>query len=1172
MTEPESKKPERPARELRRRPKRRARRRVVMVEVRRRRWLRRLIWLLILAAIAVGVYLGAEAVRKGDLPRSIAESVASRTLGLRVEIAEVELAWSGETVVRGITVRLPLEEQVMIEVGRVGATHRHVGLIGLLRDPGLRRLELEEVRVIVERDAAGGWNIAEALARVGAALGGRDGGGGGVPGLPELRAESVTIVLRDTGRDVGELRVNLTGDPETSVAYAFEVSEATLGSARGRIGVGADWAHRVSFQLDSLGPLVDFLPEDFRREARAVNASGRWSGQVSGGGLKGRLQLDHADLGPLHASGGALLFAGAGEFGIEPRSIRILADDIGEAQLTGGAVRYANGSVGFEKLRAKSLGVTADIEGAWRLGRETGQFSIVWSGGQAGPIDAHHGSVNLRVLLSEAGRTVLTGSGESVLDAGPNAVRAAIDFDASGNLPDRASAGFSFSRLEIWDADGGVIDLSRLGARVAYEPGLVSLSNLNLPQARLRAARAEYAIDTGAWNIDIGVEDWLVPGLDALDQLSLAAQASGRGAAADEWDLSLQSKLASVQASGSYDPYRQTPLLARTTVALRIADETEDGAAPALIAGSVFAELELGGTLNPVELAGEGSLALADLRLRGEPLEPVTMRGLAEVDADGIVYTSERFELLGGEAGIVALIDPDASIDVRIGADGLAFDQLSEAVGVGARLAGVAGFELVAKIPEGDAGRATLTGEWSGRNLVLDPIEIAQASGRIEADRAEARLQDILLRQGDGHVSGTIAYDLITEAGLRVDLEARRWPVRYAEFDAVLDAELAGSVDIESMTADMLVKGRAEASYQQNPIGSADFDGAVRGQTLEIGDAEIIAGDGRINARGRLPLNDWTETELQARIEGLDAVSIARRFAPPDADELLDDLRGLVDGELSVSPSRGPGSFGPLLVDLRGSVDRGGFREVDLDAYDIRLWAGPERVVLEHARLTVADGSIEAWGTSTMHGSERFVRLNATLGTLDLDRIARTADPTMDPVPGRLSGSVVVGGYMHRPHRLFGESTIIIEDSDLANVGVIATLYDAMNVRIGDRDPTGRGFANVRLEGEALDVTRFEYFNRGVDIFASLRLGQVMALGESPLDGYAGGRVRPLRDLGLPFAATIDRMLTSAQADAVTVRIGGTLEDRSIRVVPFSEAFEGLSGILGRDRQPAEER
>ncbi len=1143
-----------------------------MVEVRRRRWLRRLVWLLILAAVALGVYFGAEAVRKSDLPRSIAESVASRTLGLRVEIAEVDLAWSGETVVRGVTVRLPLDEQVMIEIERVGATHRHVGLIGLLRDPGLRRLELEEVSIVAERDATGAWNIAEAMARVGAALGGRDAGGGGVPGLPELRAQSVTVKLRDSGRDVGELRVELTGDPETSVAYAFEVSEQSLGRAEGRIGVGADWAHRVSFELDSLGPLIGFLPEDLRREFRGANAAGAWSGQITGGELRGRLRLDHADLGPVRAEGGATLFASARSLGVEPRSIRVSAERFGEALLAGGAVRLADGTISIEKLRARSQGVTADIDGDWRLGREAGEFSIVWSGGRAGPVDAHHGSATLRVLLSEAGRTVLTGSADSMLDIGPNAVRAAVDFDASGRLPDQASAGITFSRLEVWDPDGGVIDLSLLGARVAYEPGLVRLSNLHLPHASLRTANARYAVATGEWNIDLGVDDWRVPGLDALDRISLTAEATGRGASADAWDLAVQSRLAGVEATGSYDPDRQTPLLARTTVSLRIDDEGGNDAAPALIAGSVLAELELGGTLNPVELTGEGSLALADLRLRGEPLQPVTMRGMADIDAEGILYTSERFELFGGEAGIVATLDTDGSIDVRIGADELAFDQLSRAVGLGARLAGVAGFELVALIPGGDAGRATLTGEWTARDLSLDPIEIAHASGRIEADRREARLQELLLRQGDGHVTGQIAYDLVTESGLRVDLEAERWPIRYAEFGAVVDAGLSGAVDIQQQTADLLVRGSADASFQQNIIGSADFDGAVRGQTLQIGHAEILAGDGRIHAEGRLPLNNWTETELHARIQRLDSVSIAKRFAPPDADELLEELRGVIDGELRIAPSRTPGSFGPLVIELTGDLDQGGFREVDLDAFDIRFWAGPERLVLEHARLTVADGSIEAWGTSTMHGSERFVRLNATLGTLDLDRIARTADPTMDPVPGRLSGSVVLGGYTHRPHRLFGESTIFIEESDLANIGVIATLYNAMNVRIGDRDPSGRGFASVRLEGEALDITRFEYFNRGVDIFASLRLGEVMALGDSPLDGYAGGRVRPLRDLGIPFAATIDRMLTSAQADAVTVRIGGTLQDRSIRVVPFSEAFEGLSGILGRDRQPAEER
>lgn len=1183
MSEAEPK-PESPSRDKPRKRSRR-RRRVVVVEVRRRRWLRRLILLLVLALLALGAYLIAERVRTSDLPRSIAQSVASRTLGLRVEIAEVDLAWSGETVVRGVTVRLPLDETVMIEIDRINATHRHIGLIGLFRKPGPLQLKLDEVVVIAERDAAGGWNIADAIARVAASLEGRE-RGKGVPELPELRADTVTVVLRDAGREVGKLRLQLTGDPETAVAYALDIevadaNQSSLGSVRGRIGVGADWSHRFRFSLDSLGPIASFLPEQARQNASGVRASGRWSGQVAGGELRGRLELNGATLGPVHASGGAAVVVGPGPNGVElsmaPRRLRLAAEDIGEAELDGGAIRFADNTVRLERLRARSMGVTADIDGGWRFGRDAGELDVVWNGRRLGPVTAHHGRAELRLLLSEAGRTVLTGMTDTTIELGEHTLQAMVDFDGTASQRPEAeilaAGGLNFRRLTWSRPEEETVDLSGLEARVAMEERTVALTSLTLPGGTLGTAEAEYAIDDGAWRVNVAASDWALPNLDELGETSLAVRASGLGVSAEAWDLSLQSARATVEASGSYNPDRTTPLAANATVALRIEDEPGPAAngSPPLIAGSVLAQLELGGTLTPVALGGEGSLTLSGVRLRGEPLSPVTMRGFAQADAEGVLFTSERFDVLGGEAGLIASILPDASIDVRIGAEGVAFDELSTAIGVGGRLSGVAGFELVAEIPAGDAGRATLTGEWTASGLRVDPIDIDSASGRFEADRREARVGDLVLRRGDGHATGEFSYDLVTQAGLSVDIEATRWPLSYAEFGAVADASVSGTIDLADLTADLTVRADADATFAEEPIGGAVFRGAVHGQTLVIDNSRFIFGSdpnapsaGRIEASGRVPINAWTETQLHATIEGLDAIRIAGRFLPPEADELVNDSSGLIHGELRIAPSPGPQAFAPLLMTLEGRVAEGAFREVTLDTFDIRLSAGPERIVLEHARLNIADGSVEAWGTSTMHNDERFVRLNATVSELDLDRIAQSSDPTMDPVPGRVSGAVVVGGYLLRPHRLFGESRIVIEQSDLANVGVISTLYNAMNIRPGDREPTGSGFADIRLEGEALEVTRFEYFNRGVDIFATLRLEQVVSLGESPLRGFAGGRIRPLRDLNLPFAATVDRMLASAQSDAVTVRIGGTLGDRSIRVVPFSEAFEGLSDVLGR--------
>jgi hypothetical protein len=122
-------------------------------------------------------------------------------------------------------------------------------------------------------------------------------------------------------------------------------------------------------------------------------------------------------------------------------------------------------------------------------------------------------------------------------------------------------------------------------------------------------------------------------------------------------------------------------------------------------------------------------------------------------------------------------------------------------------------------------------------------------------------------------------------------------------------------------------------------------------------------------------------------------------------------------------------------------------------------------------------------------------------------------------------------------------------------------IYNLLNLRIGPQQPRGRGEARFRLEGTALELSRLQYFNRGADVAASLRIDNIWEGGDSPISGVAAGSVRPLRDLDLPLI-DIDRLLQGLQTGAASIEIDGTLTDRRIRVVPFAEISGRLMRIL----------
>src|SRR5690606_11249477 len=99
-----------------------------------------------------------------------------------------------------------------------------------------------------------------------------------------------------------------------------------------------------------------------------------------------------------------------------------------------------------------------------------------------------------------------------------------------------------------------------------------------------------------------------------------------------------------------------------------------------------------------------------------------------------------------------------------------------------------------------------------------------------------------------------------------------------------------------------------------------------------------------------------------------------------------------------------------------------------------------------------------------------------------------------------------------------------------------------------------------------------EYFNRGTDIVASLRIEDIFAGADSPINGFAVGRVRPLRDLGLPFMKNLDDILVAVQTGGASVRIRGTLATRRLTPPPLRDIGNALRGLFGNCSPPPPRR
>jgi hypothetical protein len=262
---------------------------------------------------------------------------------------------------------------------------------------------------------------------------------------------------------------------------------------------------------------------------------------------------------------------------------------------------------------------------------------------------------------------------------------------------------------------------------------------------------------------------------------------------------------------------------------------------------------------------------------------------------------------------------------------------------------------------------------------------------------------------------------------------------------------------------------------------------------------------------------------------------------------------------MSFERSKDPRALEPLAIRLDVESE-GRYRDVPFGDVHLTAYAGPQRFIVDASSIDVAHGRTRLWLSLSERDKRPFVHAVLGMEQLDLDLLVHSLAPNANRMPGLVSGQVRAFGFASSPYRAAGDADIRLTNSDLARSDIIGAVYNAMSLDIGELEPTGSGRADLRLEGETIELSRLRYFNRGTEVIAHGRLHELAKGVDSPITVYAAGTARPFREVEL--LNRIDDLLRALQASMTAVEAKGTLREPKPRVIPLPNVSAALGRLL----------
>jgi len=974
--------------------------------------------------------------------------------------------------------------------------------------------------------------------------------------LPQLDIRDAVVRVTDSnGRSQTVGPIGFRGTPQGSLVWTFALDVAADMKAQGRVVQGSRWTHRAELDVNDAASLVQMLSGP---DLAPVSVKGRWEGRLDDGALVGEIRFDELAMGPARAQGTIRLEAGPKALTLHPQALVLT-----EPNVLGQPIRIAAGTVGVRggDVTIQGLAVcvgklTADLSAHWNLATRIGELSGSWVGTLPATDSVCEGTCHGTVESPALGRKLveLTATAEARTTMGVLSVAA----QAQG-----AGATWQDSRWRLslptarWTRGSTQIDMAQAEIVARANWPVIRLVSLHLPNADQVSGSGHFSAASREWSVRIEAQGFEPRGWDqdALDML-LEGRGDARQVTVSECRVVQGPRNLTGRGGVSFTDktLRDVHLIAQWPAVL----STQAGGSVSEAGGQWRCEADVAGRLQPMTLDIAGTLSGKNVSLGREPVSEVDAAIQAKVDTEGIEVSTEPFTLLGGRWQLNGRHDlAERSTRLSLAVRDLSLNAAADMAGSPLECQGMAQAQLQLAVPGFDIQKTVASGSWKAEKVSIARFKAARANGKLRISDGLVRFDEIEMQNAAGRARGAMQFRLNRPQDLSVDFETDAWPVQFANHPAEfrIDSNADLELDIAARTVDGDGRVSGVVLWDRRHLGRFNASAVLQRRTLDVRDVRADVLDGTISGAVRIPLDRWGNTAGRFQWQDLQPRLLETWW--PQASR----LEGTVSGSLTADQTAGqPRALEPMRLELQMHVADGRINQARVGDCNAVAYLGPKRLLVERSRFELMGGHIDARTRTSPHANRYYSSVVANVHALDLNQVVHAFDPNAGDMPGRLSGKATL--LLSTGTRgVGGEVDLRLTESDLINSKVVQTLYGGLKLGFGQNKPTGVGKVRVQLNGKAVDIASFAYFNRGVDIRGAGRIEDWSRGSGSPVTGYAVGSTRILKDIQLPGVRELDRLMASFQTGVASVEIGGTLAGTEVNVVPLpavSGAFRRL--------------
>lgn len=1156
---------------------------------------------LVLAILFAAFAFTVEYVLGTDIPRQQVLDNLRKETGLRIEAGALSTTWGGDTHLKDLTISLPLDDEPLAVVPSMQVNH--TGVLGLLAGGGaiaIDQITIDGATVIVRQRADGSWNVQDLIELL------QKESDADEPGdLPALTIRDTTVkVISAGGETVTLAPVEATGSPTGGAGYEIDATLPPHLKVAGAFTTRGDFRHRFTITgmriAELVRPFADGaeLPEPIAFEAE-------WSGQVADGGVSGRLALKRGAAGPYSANGVMEVATAEQALALRPRNFNVVDSERQiEAALLGGEVTVDTNQAAARDLLVQALDTKAQLNGTWSLVRQTGDVTASWTGRVPEPHITHTGHLSAALSRAAPDRQQLTAKISSNGDTPWGRWEAALSGSADGASWRDMSWQVQAPTVRWQPEDGGAMAIAGLTAYGEIEGDTVRLENLSLPPGERGSVMADgtYHMQQQKWQVQMTATDWQPPGDAAAKTppIDLTVRASGTHAAVNIEHLRAQAADARLEGSATYAPAATPALKANLSAVWPLTQLEEEqklqlvadlpppsepapppeAPAAAVTAGDeppaaeppLFRALfawtgQLQGSVSPLDLTATGELEARRLIANHQELEPIRAPMRLALAGNELSGETTKFKLLNGSAivGGNYILGAETG-QVRVQLNEASIDELAtiarpdEALD----LKGTLYTDVTVRVQPEEREPVEVSGAWRVDQFAAGPVAVAAGSGRLRTTGRWLRLDEIQLQQDGGSARGTAWYDLQEGRDVRAEFNVAQWPVTFTEQQTSLlvtaDTQLNGNLQTRHFTGSM--QAQSKVSVRGEPVGNLNVSATLLDESLRVDLFETDVLGGSVKGEAHLVLGDkWPQSTGRFLWEEVQPA----RLEPwtPFATE----LRGQINGTLAFGPAEDARAHEPLRFTATLDSEQLQVRQLLLDDAYFNGYAGRDRILLDESNIKLADGVVELWVSATRHDNGWSNHVQAEFENLNLDVLNRAFIEEGEEMPGLIDGRMTFVGPVGDLTTIVGQGTVNIDESDLIKSDIIGAVFRTVGFSGDQKDPRGRGSVNFRFESGNLVLDQFQYFNRGIDVYLDGRIEDVWQGKQAPINILAVGTLRPLKDVKLPGAGEIDRLLKGFQSTLTTLRATGTVEAPIIEQVNISEIGSSMLRAIFNDQQ-----